>query len=123
MNAHPTRQRAGAESHDHHTRRLGRRTAAVAAAFLLPHLQSGMRVLDCGCGPGSITLGLAKVVAPGEVVGVDPRDSRLDMARAAAIAEGIGNARFEEGAIHALPFADGTFDAALVHAVMEHITE
>jgi SAM-dependent methyltransferase len=82
-----------------------------------------MRVLDCGCGPGSITLGLAKAVAPGEVVGVDPLANRLAMARAAADAQGIENVRFEQGDIHTLPFADGTFDAALVHAVMEHITE
>lgn len=123
MSADPIGRGAGAESHDHHTRRLGRRTAAVDAAFFLPHLRPGMRVLDCGCGPGSITLGLANVVAPGEVVGVDPLANRLDMARAAAAAQGIENARFEEGAMHALPFAEGTLDAALVHAVMEHITE
>jgi 2-polyprenyl-3-methyl-5-hydroxy-6-metoxy-1,4-benzoquinol methylase len=35
---------------------LEERTASVAAAFLLPHLRSGLRVLDVGCGPGSITL-------------------------------------------------------------------
>ena len=51
--------------------RLERRTAARSAAFLLPHLRPGMRLLDFGCGPGSITVGLAGVVAPGEVVGVD----------------------------------------------------
>ncbi len=53
------------------------RTAERFAAQLLPHLRPGMRLLDCGCGPGSITVGLASVVAPGEVVGVDLEPRRL----------------------------------------------
>ena len=36
-----------------------------------------MRVLDLGCGPGSITLGLAETVAPGEVVGVDLQPAQV----------------------------------------------
>jgi ubiquinone/menaquinone biosynthesis C-methylase UbiE len=111
------------DAHDYHTRRLSRRTAAVAAAFFLPHLRPGMRLLDCGCGPGTITVGLAESVAPGEVVGVDPLASRLAMASANAAAPGIVNARFEQGDMHALPFEDQSFDAAFVHAVMEHIAE
>ncbi len=38
---------------------MAKRTASQVAAFLLPHLRAGMHVLDAGCGPGSITLGLA----------------------------------------------------------------
>src|SRR3712207_7201034 len=61
--------------------RLARRTAADAAAFLLPHLRPGMRLLDAGCGPGTITVGLAGAVQPGEVVGIDPDAGRLEQAR------------------------------------------
>ena len=50
---------------------LALRTAAKEGAFFLRFLRPGMRVLDLGCGPGSITLGLAEAVAPGEVVGID----------------------------------------------------
>ena len=32
-----------------------RRSADTHAAHLLPHLEPGMRVLDFGCGPGTIT--------------------------------------------------------------------
>jgi cyclopropane fatty-acyl-phospholipid synthase-like methyltransferase len=44
---------------------LAHRTAAKEGAFFLPYLRPGMRLLDLGCGPGSITLGLAEAVAPG----------------------------------------------------------
>jgi len=47
--------------------RLALRTAAKEGAFFMPFLRPGMRVLDVGCGPGSITLGLAEKAAPGEV--------------------------------------------------------
>ena len=43
---------------------LALRTAAKGGAFFLPYLGPGMRLLDLGCGPGSITLGLAEAVAP-----------------------------------------------------------
>jgi len=41
---------------------LSQRSAANDAGFFLPYLRSGMRLLDCGCGPGSITFGLAETV-------------------------------------------------------------
>ncbi len=48
------------------------RTAENSAGYLLPHLQLGMRVLDVGCGPGTITRDLGALVGPdGEVLGVD----------------------------------------------------
>ena len=55
---------------------LARRTGA-AAAFLAPHLRRGMRLIDCGCGPGSITVDLARAVALGEAIGIDLRDDAL----------------------------------------------
>jgi ubiquinone/menaquinone biosynthesis C-methylase UbiE len=82
-----------------------------------------MRLLDCGCGPGSITLGLAEAVHPGEVVGIDPNPDRLELARAASAQRGISNVRFEQGDVHALGFPSESFDAALVHAVMEHLED
>ena len=36
---------------------LERRNAADCAAHLLPHLEPGMRLLDLGCGPGTISVG------------------------------------------------------------------
>ena len=60
------------------------RTASREAAFFLPYLRSGTQVLDVGCGPGSITLGLAEAVAPGSVVGIDFQPAQIKQARASA---------------------------------------
>ena len=48
-----------------------RATAENSAKFLLPYLRPGLRVLDFGCGPGTISVGLARATAPGEMHGVD----------------------------------------------------
>ena len=58
------------------------REAAAAAGFFLPHLGRGMRLLDGGCGPGTITFGLAEAVAPAEPVGVALEPSVIDRAAA-----------------------------------------
>ncbi len=39
------------------TQDFARRTVAEYAGFFLPHLRSGMKLLDCGCGPGTVTIG------------------------------------------------------------------
>ena len=59
------------------------------ARFLLPHLRAGMRLLDCGCGPGSITVGLAEAIASGEAVGIDIEPTQLAFARAHAAEKGV----------------------------------
>jgi len=102
---------------------LALRTAAKEAAFFLPHLRLGMRLLDLGCGPGSITLGLAEAVAPGEVVGVDLQPSQVAQAQALSAARGVKNVRFEVADVYRLPFPDGSFDAVFAHVVLMHLRE
>jgi ubiquinone/menaquinone biosynthesis C-methylase UbiE len=104
-------------------RQHARRTAGEAAAFLLPELRPGMRLLDIGCGPGSITRGLAERLAPGEVVGVDLSRETLAAARADAAARGLTNLRYEEASVYALPFPDAAFDVAYAHQVTQHLRE
>ena len=121
MSTHPPRD---TYTHGHHASVVAqhsRRTAEEAAAFLLPRLRPGMRVLDAGCGPGSITAGLAKYVAPGEVVGVDAEAAVLATAR--ELAEGVPNLRFDEASVYALPYAGGSFDVAYAHQLMQHLTD
>jgi ubiquinone/menaquinone biosynthesis C-methylase UbiE len=98
-----------------------RRTAERNAAFLLPHLRPGVSLLDAGCGPGSITVGLARAVEPGEVVGIDASADAIESARASATASGCTNVRFELADVCALPFPDATFDAAFAHALLQHL--
>ena len=98
------------------------RTVESSAAFLLPHLSPGMSLLDCGCGPGTITVGLAETVAPGEVVGLDMDESQVGLARDRAAELGLTNFKVETGDIYGLTFPDNTFDAAFSHAVFEHLS-
>ena len=63
---------------------LNRRSVETHAKHLLPHLKPGLRVLDFGCGPGTVTVGLARAVEPGEVHGIDMEESQIGLARSAA---------------------------------------
>src|SRR5262249_1804336 len=77
----------------------------------------GMRVLDCGCGPGTLTTGLAEVVLPGSVVGLDVERAQVQRGTVLARERGIANLAFVQGDVYALPFPDASFDAVLVHAL------
>ena len=99
---------------------LERRNAANCAAHLLPHLSPGMRLLDLGCGPGTISVGLASAVAPGALHGIDMEASQIEMANAAAKAGGHGKAVFQVGDATDLPFEDASFDVAHCHALLNH---
>ena len=100
---------------------LERRSAETHARYLLPHLKPGMKVLDFGCGPGTVSVGLAKAIEPGELHGVDVKESEIDLARSAAAAGGHANATFHVGDVTALPFEDDSFDVAHCHAVLMHV--
>jgi len=102
---------------------LERRGAETHAAHLLPHLKPGMRILDFGCGPRNIALGLAEAVEPGELHGIDMEESQVEMARTAAAAGGHHNATFHVGDVAALPFENDSFDVAHCHAVLIHVPD
>jgi ubiquinone/menaquinone biosynthesis C-methylase UbiE len=102
---------------------MAQRSAQSHAAFVLPKLRSGLRTLDCGCGPGTITFGLARLVSPAEVIGMDRETSQVEIARASAAAQAISNVRFESGSVYELPFSDDSFDVVFAHAVFEHLNE
>src|SRR6185436_1943624 len=72
---------------------------------------------------GSITLGIAKRIANGSVIGVDMNASQVQLATENALAQGAGNARFQQGSVYALPFPDTSFDAVFSHALLEHLSE
>ena len=99
------------------------RDARLHAAFFLPHLTQGLSVLDCGCGPGAITLGLAEAVAPGTAVGIDVESTQIDQAEELAHERGIDNARFKVASVYELPFDSQSFDRVFCNALMEHLAQ
>ena len=99
------------------------RTAAVNAAFFLLHLKPGMTVLDLGCGTGTITVGLAEAVAPGQVVGIDADPQRIETAESRLRDLGIANLTYQLADVYKLPFASDTFDAALAHCFLMHLDD
>ena len=100
-----------------------RRRLDPNGAFFLPHLRPGISVLDCGCGPGTITRDIAQRIAPGRVVGLDFSADQVVVAIADAAAQGIANVEFRQGSAYALPFDDNCFDAVFSHALLEHLKE
>ncbi|MEO8827237.1 methyltransferase domain-containing protein [Lapillicoccus sp.] len=112
-------------THGHHESVLRShqwRTAANSAAYLLPHLSPGMRVLDVGCGPGTVTLDLAELVTPGTTVGVDAVPEPLDAARVNAQRRGDERTEFRVGDVYDLEADDGEFDVVHAHQVLQHLT-
>jgi SAM-dependent methyltransferase len=99
------------------------RTAENSAAYLLPFLAPGARLLDIGCGPGTITVDLAERVAPGTVVGIDRAEDVLAVARASAAERGLHNVTFAVGDAYRLQFPDDSVDVVHAHQVLQHLTD
>jgi ubiquinone/menaquinone biosynthesis C-methylase UbiE len=99
------------------------RTVESSAAYLAPHLHAGQSVLDVGCGPGTITLDLARRVAPGRVVGIDISESVLEQARTSAEEAGIENVVFHQADISTAELEFGGFDVVHAHQVLLHLTD
>lgn len=113
-------------THGHHTsvlRSHSARTAQNSAGYLLSRLRSGIRLLDVGCGPGSITLDFARLVWPGEVIGLERSETALEVGRAAAERAAIANAQFLVGDVYELEFDDDCFDVVHAHQVMQHLSD
>ena len=98
-----------------------KRTAQTAAAFFLPFLKPGMRLLDVGCGPGSITSGLARCTEPAETIGIDPSLDVIETARSLPNAKQAKHLSFEVGNIYEPRFGPETFDAVFAHQVLQHL--
>ncbi|WP_026924563.1 class I SAM-dependent methyltransferase [Glycomyces arizonensis] len=97
------------------------RTAENSAAYLLPSLRADHKVLDVGCGPGTITADLAAIVVEGHVTAVDHAEGILSKAAEHAEGRGIENIGFEVADVHDLRFEDDAFDVVHAHQVLQHV--
>lgn len=111
-------------THGHHESVLRShtwRTVANSAAYLAGSLRPGMSLLDVGCGPGTLTIDLARHVLPGRVVGVDAASGVLEGARARAAEAGV-DVEFVVGDVYRLDAPDDSFDVVHAHQVLQHLT-
>jgi SAM-dependent methyltransferase len=99
------------------------RGADVYAGFLLRHIRPDMAVLDCGCGEGTITLGLAKAIPEGRVLGIDLEQCGLSAARRSAGVLGLDNLSWIAADSRRMPFCDAEFDAVLCHSMLETVDD
>lgn len=104
------------------------RTAESDASFLLPHIKPTDKILDVGCGPGTITAGFAAYATQGSVLGTDISDAVLDRARehvssAGAAPGGSACEVFFQKAdvLTGLPFPDGAFDVVYCSQLLPHL--
>jgi SAM-dependent methyltransferase len=83
-------------------------------------LPKGLRWLDVGCGNGAFTEALIVRGAPAEVVGVDPSEEQLAFARTRP---GVKLAQFRQAGAQSLPFADNSFDVAIMALVISFVPD
>lgn len=100
-----------------------RRTAADCAAFARHVISPEAQILDVGCGPASITVGLARWAERGHVTGIEPGGEILATAAATVAEAGVGNVTLAEASVYELPYDDDRFDIAYAHQVAQHLSD
>lgn len=115
---------ADSYTHGHHASVLRAhewRTVDNSAAYLAHELRPGASVLDVGAGPGTITVDIARRVAPAVVVGLDASADVIARAASYAASEGVSNVSFTVDDAYALSHADASFDIVHAHQVLQHL--
>lgn len=111
-------------THGHHEtvlRSHSNRTIENSAAYLREHLAPDARLLDVGAGPGTITAEFAARVA--HVTATEIGEQELSLSRRHAAGLGLANIDFAVEDVHALSFADDSFDIVHTHQVLQHVAD
>ena len=104
---------------DAYDRFMGRYSRELAPRLIdFAGIESGMRVLDVGCGPGALAERLAERVEPELVSAADPSEPFV-----AACAERVPGADIRHATAEELPWRDEAFDAALAQLVVNFIRD
>jgi ubiquinone/menaquinone biosynthesis C-methylase UbiE len=99
----------------------GREGRFRAEELRLARVSSGDRVLDVGCGTGSLAIAAARVVgSAGRVAGVDPSPEMIERATAKARRAGV-SVGFVATAGEALPFPAESFDVVTLSLVLHQL--
>lgn len=101
-------------------------TRVNRARFIVDHLglKPGMKVLDAGCGPGRVTLPLAKAVGlQGEVVALDVQEEMLARVRTKAEASGLENVSYYRADLGTGDFSLDGFDRVVLVSVLGEIPD
>ena len=99
------------------------RTVEDSLAYGLPLLLPGTTVLDLGCGPGTISAGIARRVAPGRVIAVDTDLYVLHQAQKYATASGATTIDFAAMDAYRLALPDDCVDLAHAHQLLQHVAD
>ena len=108
--------RASADAYDRFVGRYGPALASELIEFA--GVESGMRAIDVGCGPGALSVALVDRLGVGRVSAADPSAPFVEACRAR-----LPGIDVVEASAEALPFADGTFDAALSQLVVNFMDD
>ncbi len=123
-------QTAGATLHqasgyDFHTGLLGLGPKGPNSKMVieLANVKPGDRVLDVGCGTGSLTLTAQSYAGPsGKVYGIDASPEMIEVAKKKASRSGL-EVVFEVGLIEELGFPDATFDLVISRLAIHHLPD
>ena len=110
-----------ASSADGYERLMGRWSRRLAVPFLeFVKVSDGDRVLDVGCGTGSLSFAAAKFANVRKLVGVDLAAAYIERARRDCADERI---TFHQGDAFDLPLDDGAFDRVFCFLVLQFIPD
>ena len=99
----------------------GKGTRRVALKAGMAH---GMKVVDFGCGVGTVSVMFAKMVGhEGKVVGLDLSEAQLEQARIRAVEQDCPNVEFLEANAMATKLPSGAFDFAYCRYLLIHLPD